>query len=143
MRFALLMALFLALPLAGFGKATRKIIRKPTNASGPAKVITFSCHEEGDDSVQALGMAYLRVSPKDENAASVTLSLYVQAKKNSFTNRTYQGQAVTVPGGHTISLHGGDNFMLHLHPAEQTTLPGLTKPLSCEATASLHSGDQR
>ena len=137
MRFLLFLSLFLLSPLeAGALKA-----RKPASVNGAAaKVITFSCRENPDEPVLALGLAYLRVDMKDANAASVGLSLYVQVKKNNFASKNFQGTAVVVPGGYSLNLEGTDPFSLNLHPHERTVLPGLPgKPLMCESTAMVVS----
>lgn len=132
--FLFLVSLFLISPTEAGAK------REPANASGSAKVVTFACRENANEPVLGLGIAYLRLDQKDENAASVGLSLYVQVKKNSFVSKTYQGSASAVPGGYAISVQGTSPFTLNLHPNEQTNLPGLVRtPVTCEPTASVAS----
>jgi hypothetical protein len=138
MRFLLFFSLFLISPLdAGALKA-----RKPANASGgaPAKVITFSCRENPDEPVLALGLAHLRIDMRDANAASAGVSLYVQVKNNNFAMKNFTGTAVAVPGGYSISLDGVENLTINLHPHERTIVPGLPgRPLRCESTAVVNS----
>ncbi|MGE3262160.1 MAG: hypothetical protein AB7K68_10300 [Bacteriovoracia bacterium] len=138
MRFLLFFGLFLLLPY----DASAKPARKPASFGGtPARVITFTCRETPDDPALGLGIAYLRVDPKDANAATVGLSLYVQNKRNSFVSKTYQGSAALVPGGYSLSVQSGDSFVVHLHPHERTVLPGLPgRPVSCESNGMVTSG---
>lgn len=135
MRFLILFCLFFASPIeAGAEKA-----RKPSSlGTMPARVITFSCRENPDGPVLALGLAHLRIDFKDSTSASVGLTLYVQVKKSSFAAKSFQGAGSVVPGGYSMSMEGVDGFTLNLHPHEKTNLPGLPgRAVACEATATV------
>ncbi|MGZ3686598.1 MAG: hypothetical protein ACXVCI_22295, partial [Bdellovibrionota bacterium] len=133
MRFLLFFfGLFLLSPNEAGAAPSRKAA---SLSNGPARVITFSCRENADEPVLALGIAHLRVDPKDSNAAEVAVNLHVQVKKNKFSSKSYRGSAVSVPGGYSLALRGPEAFTLNLHPNERTKLPGLSFFLECESTA--------
>ena len=142
----LLFALCLALPFGAAAEAAKpkakKTVtsRKPSNAKAPYRVVSLVCQDEaGEDA--ALGIAQLSIDAKDSEAGYFGLTLYMRSGRGSVTPKSLNGAYTTVPDGFILQAQWaglpGDQLVIHAHPRDKTSLPGVSGRLGCRVTSKL------
>jgi hypothetical protein len=131
--------IYLLVLLPVFAEAKPK--RKPANNTNPAKVLTFQCHEEESGDLAALGVAHMSLDLRDSTTGSFSMSFYLKTGK-TFSSKTLIGTFTTVPEGFVYRTQWNPNSnytLIHLHPADKTSVPGKKEKMACEVNASIES----
>jgi hypothetical protein len=133
-----LLALFLALPQgAEAAPKNRKIANKT-----PSRVLNFVCRESAESPETVVGMAHMSVDLRDETVGAFSMSVYVKNEKG-YAAKTITGTYTTVPGGFIYRAKWpsatGDYTLLHVHPGDKSSVPGLGNKQGCEVTGQLDS----
>jgi hypothetical protein len=110
------------------------------SAVSPAttRVLTISCTEQSSGTDQALAIALMA----SDDSGSFSMSLYLRPGTSAYVFKQLSGRATTVPNGlvfqsATWSGNGGDNFLLHAHPADTTSFPGASGTYACRITGDM------
>ncbi len=107
----------------------------------PTRVLTFVCHD-ADNHTAVMGIANMTIDIRDSSAGAFAASAYFRGEKG-YTTKNLFGSFTSVPQGYVLrtKMKGsfGEFSLLHLHPAEKSTLPGIQDSLSCEVSAELES----
>lgn len=136
-----LMLLLLALTLSMPALAGSKTKRKPANKM-PSRVLNFICREAAEAPESVVGMAHMSIDLRDETVGAFSMSIYVRNEKG-YTPKTLSGTYTTVPGGFVFRAKWasvfGEYTMLHIHPGDKSSIPGLTNKQTCELGGQLVS----
>jgi hypothetical protein len=151
MRFA---ALFLA--LACFASPSVHAAAKKTNmptkrqpftpakrdpsAASSFRVASFSCRGESNQP-SAVGLVHLGVDLKNNETGFFGLTLYARLEKGNVATKVLNGAYTTVPGGFVLQAQWtgapADTVVIHLHPNDRTSIPGVPGKLSCAVDAQM------
>ncbi len=137
----LVMVFFLSLPVSEAKEASGKAKRKPANNNSPAKVLTFQCKDADSDELAAIGIAHMSLDLRDTSIGTFSMSFYWKSGK-TFLSKTLMGTFTTVPEGFVYRTQWGATSpytLIHIHPADKTTIPVKKEKLQCEGAASLDS----
>lgn len=126
---------------AAQAKGTAKPSRKIANKM-PSRVFTFVCRSAEGEPENVVGLTHMSIALHDINTGAFSSSIYLRTEK-SYQPSTITGTYTTVPNGFVLRTKwqgaSGEYTMIHVHPAEKTTFPGMAEKQSCEVTGQLES----
>jgi hypothetical protein len=105
-------------------------------------VIIFTCRDPDSGAENAIGLTHMNIDMRDNSTGAFSMSLYLRQDKG-FVTKSVTGSYTTVPNGYIFrtkwrSLQG-EFAMIHVHPAEKTSFPGLAGKQSCEVSGQLEA----
>lgn len=122
-------------------KEKAKLSRKIANKM-PSRVLTFLCRESEGEPENVIALTHMSIGLHDANTGAFSSSIYVRTEKG-YLPKSITGTYTTVPNGFVLRTKWsgmlGEYTMIHVHPAEKTSFPGVSNKQSCEVTGQLES----
>jgi hypothetical protein len=112
-----------------------------SHAAGGTVALTFRCVDtlKGDNS--AIGFASLSKKAEGKNSARAGVSLQVRNAEGHLVGRELSGDYISVPEGYVFSVlwdkRAKRKNLIHVHPADATTFPGISGTHRCDLDLKL------